>query len=143
MGRQEEDTARYDQPDPIDGTLWDPEDEEPNDTSLHAALQKAQQPKLTKRARKRVAHFEAMDYEVTPAQRLMREEMGNVVPARVALEEVVPSSVSHPLVEQIALDIINENGGQLRGSFQEWAIIQHLIELGIQKGVRLGQGAAG
>lgn len=90
-----------------------------------------------------VAHMKSMSFEtLTPAQVLMRDEMAAGVhqPVRVdALmrEEFGPVNADADITA-VALDIINE-GPNVRLSFSQWAIIQNLVERGIQAGVRLGQ----
>jgi hypothetical protein len=71
-------------------------------------------------------------YEVTPAQRLMRDEMSQRVPG-----ELQPADI-----RDMAHVIIGDAEG-LEMSHGNWVIVQNMVERGIMEGVRVERARCG
>lgn len=141
MGRQEEETSRYDQPDRLD---WD---EDALD-KLEAMRDKPR----SKKHRKKSRSLREMAFETQQApQTVMRHEMERGVHQPERLADTFTGLFGRPqatspediVVEQEALAIIHEWGAGIQTGFREWDIIQDLVERGLRRGYAIGrEGAA-
>lgn len=115
-----------------------------------AAARRALGPNLTKRekaqAKRQKAVKKAMrGYEVTPAQRVMREDMAAVDADGRFLHHSKLSTVLDEAfgpvkadATDLALQVIEEMGPGLQLGFAEWRQVQEMIETGIRLGYDRG-----
>lgn len=89
-------------------------------------------------AKKTRRHMRDMPFEtLTPAQTIMRDEMGRGVHKPQRLDSVLADelgTLGDPDVAEEALSLINELGTGLHLSLAQWAIVQRLVEAGIMSG---------
>jgi len=116
MGRQEQETAMYDQP-----TL------------------PGLEPKVSKKHKKKRKALRDMSYQTTQhAQAVMRHEMERGVHkpqpiGEVLTHELGPQNADEDVRDE-ALMLIHEHGDGLHLSLGQWAIVQRLVEAGIISG---------
>lgn len=83
-------------------------------------------------------HMRTMPYETTPAQRLMREEMGQPAKLDAVLTEAFGALAAEDArVREIALNVISSDH-TLRLNMREWEAVQALVELAVHEGFVLG-----